>query len=42
MTQGHHAYAERQKAMWGEIREQARLIFKGIWADFDSDMSVFT
>ena len=42
MTQGHQAYAESQKAMWGEIGQQARLIFKGIWADFDSDISVFT
>lgn len=42
MTPGHHAYAERQKAMWVEIREQARRVFKKTWADFDIDMSVFT
>lgn len=42
MTSGHHAYAERQKAMWAEIREQAKRLFKNIWADFDSDLSVFT
>jgi hypothetical protein len=42
MTPGHLAYAERQKAMWEEIREQARHLFKKIWADFDSDMSAFT
>jgi hypothetical protein len=41
VTQGHLAYAERQKAMWAEIGEQARRLFKKIWADFDSDMSVF-
>jgi hypothetical protein len=42
MTPGHHAYAERQKAMWAEIREQARRVFKKTWADFDLDTSVFT
>ena len=42
MTPGHHAYAERQKAMWVEIGEQARRVFQMIWADFDSDTSVFT
>jgi hypothetical protein len=42
MTLGHHAYAERQKAMWAEIGEQAKRLFKKIWADFDSDMSAFT
>ena len=41
MTPGHHVYAERQKAMWAEIREQARQLFKDNWADFDSDESVF-
>ena len=42
MTQGHYAYAEHQETMWGEMGEQARQLFKGAWADFDSDMSVFT
>jgi hypothetical protein len=42
MTPGHHAYAERQKAIWAEIRDQARQLFRNIWADFDSEMSVFT
>ena len=42
MTPGHHAYAEHQKAMWAEIREQPRQLFKMIWADFNSDTSVFT
>jgi hypothetical protein len=41
MTPGHFAYAERQKAMWAEIRVQASLLFKKIWADFNSDMTVF-
>jgi hypothetical protein len=41
MTPGHHVYAERQKAMWAEIREQARRSFKDIWADFGSDETVF-
>ena len=41
MTPGHQAYAERQKAMWVEIGEQARQLFKMIWPDFDSDLSVF-
>ena len=42
MTPGHLAYAERQKAMWAEIRAQAGQLFKKIWADFNSDSSVFT
>jgi hypothetical protein len=42
MTPGHNAYAERQKAMWAEIREEARWLFKKIWAGFDSDTNVFT
>jgi hypothetical protein len=42
MTPGHHAYAERQKAMWMEIGEQARQLFKKTWPDFNSDLSAFT
>jgi len=30
------------KAMWAEIGELARQVFKIIWADFDPDLSVFT
>ena len=42
LTHGHQAYAERQKAMWGEIGQQARKLFRDTWADFDSDPSVFS
>ncbi|KAF8816371.1 hypothetical protein BYT27DRAFT_7077488 [Phlegmacium glaucopus] len=41
LTDGHQAYAERQKAMWSEMGQQARRVFKETWADFDSDPSVF-
>ncbi|KAF8808471.1 hypothetical protein BYT27DRAFT_7096828 [Phlegmacium glaucopus] len=42
LTDGHQAYAEHQKAMWSEIGQQARHVFKETWADFDSDPSVFS
>lgn len=42
LTHGHQAYAERQKAMWAEIGQQAQQLFKDTWADFDCDPSVFS
>jgi hypothetical protein len=42
LTHGHHAYAERQKAMWGEMGQHARALFKEAWADFDCDPSIFS
>ena len=42
LTPGHHAYAERQKAMWAEMRQEACRLFTDTWADFNTDPTVFT
>jgi hypothetical protein len=41
LTGGHHAYAERQKAMWSEMRQEACRLFTDTWADFNEDPTVF-
>lgn len=42
LTPGHHAYAERQKAMWAEMRLETCRLFTDTWADFNRDATVFT
>jgi hypothetical protein len=42
LSPGHHAYAERQKAMWAEMRQEACRLFTNAWANFNNDPTVFT
>jgi len=42
LTCGHHAYAERQKAMWFEMRQEACRLFADAWANFNDDPTAFT